>query len=290
MSVLAEIILAYADRKLYYSLKKYKNIDYKIIRYRDDYKIFVQSKAEGDIILKELSEILRNFNLKVHLNKTKFFEDIVLGSLKSDKYAFIQYFGNFTINNIQKRLIRLHAFLDNYPNSGQAHRLLSDTNDDIVRSIQRKSYFVSKSNFEVLIGICTQIAFKNPSLFRTYCLLLSTLLSIFSNDEAVEILQKIYKKFSLFPHNSVFKILLQRLALAYGMQDDYGEKLCTHVLLCLKSSRRQMDLWDFTWLQAPDAFRTIVFKQQFIEISVIKSLKKVLSRSETDIFTQRNYK
>lgn len=57
MDFIAEIILGYIDRILGVFLKKQKITNYQILRYRDDYRIFVCNHNDGESILKILSEI-----------------------------------------------------------------------------------------------------------------------------------------------------------------------------------------------------------------------------------------
>ena len=58
MDFVAEIVLGYVDRILGVILKREGIIDYKILRYRDDYRVFVNNSSEGERILKLLSEIM----------------------------------------------------------------------------------------------------------------------------------------------------------------------------------------------------------------------------------------
>lgn len=56
--------------------------DYKILRYRDDYKIFVHSKFDGELIIKELAKVLLMLNLKLTTSKTNFYDNIINGVIK----------------------------------------------------------------------------------------------------------------------------------------------------------------------------------------------------------------
>ena len=58
MDFIAEILLGYADCLLYNKLKEKKISDYRILRYRDDYRIFVHSSQEGELVVKVLTETL----------------------------------------------------------------------------------------------------------------------------------------------------------------------------------------------------------------------------------------
>ena len=95
MDFIAEIVLGYADKKLSEKLKSLKICDYKILRYRDDYRIFSNSEATLNTILKELSSILTELNMKLNSNKTYITNDIVLKSIKPDKLCWLNLKNNF---------------------------------------------------------------------------------------------------------------------------------------------------------------------------------------------------
>ena len=55
---------------------------------------------------------------------------------------------------------------------------------NMLKKIQHEPALLHNGECEVLIGICTQIAYKNPSLYTHCCQLLSSLLSILPEEEA----------------------------------------------------------------------------------------------------------
>lgn len=59
--------------------------DYYIIRYRDDYRIFVNNPTVGDAVTKYLTEVLIELGLKLNSTKTSSSRNIILGSIKKDK-------------------------------------------------------------------------------------------------------------------------------------------------------------------------------------------------------------
>lgn len=65
---IAEIVLGYSDLRLSKKLKNIKE-DFKIIRYRDDYRIFSNSKELSEKILRKLSDVLSDLNM--HFNSKK---------------------------------------------------------------------------------------------------------------------------------------------------------------------------------------------------------------------------
>lgn len=87
MDFIAEMLLKYIDDSLSEKLKelKLKSENFKIIRYRDDYRIFVNNPQDADLILKNLSIILADNGLKLNPNKTTSSCNVVEDSIKKIK-------------------------------------------------------------------------------------------------------------------------------------------------------------------------------------------------------------
>ena len=66
---IAEIVLAYADKELDEKLKALGISDYKIIRYRDDYRIYSNSKEEIEKIAFHLQDVLSGLNFQQYYVK-----------------------------------------------------------------------------------------------------------------------------------------------------------------------------------------------------------------------------
>ena len=58
MDFIAEMVLCYSDVLLTQKLQNIDRTEYRILRYRDDYRIFVNSPQIGEEILKNLTEVL----------------------------------------------------------------------------------------------------------------------------------------------------------------------------------------------------------------------------------------
>jgi hypothetical protein len=101
MDIIAEIVLAFVDKNI---AEECAGIDdWKIVRYRDDYRIFVNSPEVAQKIIKALSEQL--FECGMHLNpsKVKKFDDPIIGSIKKGKnrpavYSRPKHFNSKKIN------------------------------------------------------------------------------------------------------------------------------------------------------------------------------------------------
>ncbi|HCO1530159.1 TPA: RNA-directed DNA polymerase, partial [Escherichia coli] len=78
MDTFAELILGEIDLQLRKKTEEQKITDYKVVRYRDDYRIFSSSKDDLDKISKCLVEVLGEFGLDLNSRKTELHDDIIL--------------------------------------------------------------------------------------------------------------------------------------------------------------------------------------------------------------------
>lgn len=142
MDFVAEIVLGYVDRILGVILKREGIIDYKILRYRDDYRVFVNNSSEGERILKLLSEIMMPFGLKLNASKTRGSQDIIGQSIKKDKLAWLAIPQNNRIS-LQKQLLLIRQHGINYANSGSLNVALNKFDKRIERIRERKGKFAT---------------------------------------------------------------------------------------------------------------------------------------------------
>ena len=131
---IAEIVLAYADKEVSKRLGKEGITDYYIIRYRDDYRIFSNSKEDIERIAFFLQEVLSGLNFQLNAKKTYLTEDVISESIKPDKRAYISGGPIYkktqkriysTLSNLQQEALFIHQFSKQYPNSGMLIKLLT---------------------------------------------------------------------------------------------------------------------------------------------------------------------
>ena len=88
---IAEMVLGYSDLLLYEELQRIGITDYKILRYRDDYRIFSNSKEELEKIAMTLQTTLAKLNFQLNSSKTRLSEDIIENSVKADKLFYLSF-------------------------------------------------------------------------------------------------------------------------------------------------------------------------------------------------------
>ena len=172
MDFIAEMVLGYIDKLLSNILaEKYRDMDYQIFRYRDDYRIFVNSQKDGTTILKELAKQIAPFGFKLNSSKTRENSNIISTALKEDKVAW--FLGDNENLGIQKRLLLLHKHSISYPNSGSILKRLSELSDEITKKRDKKCIRKCKNQ---LIAITTDIMIHNPKSIPLCCSVISKLL------------------------------------------------------------------------------------------------------------------
>ncbi len=104
------MVLGYVDELINNELAE--SSDVKVLRYRDDYRIFTNSNDRSEEVLKIISDKLRTVGMKLGVSKTFHSSNVISGSIKPDKLAGIELQTLRTSNakSIQKQLLRLHSF------------------------------------------------------------------------------------------------------------------------------------------------------------------------------------
>ena len=113
LDLIAELVLGYADLKLSRRLHKDKISNFQILRYRDDYRIFVNDSQVGEIILKALTEILISLGLKLNVSETTGAQAVVESSVKVDKREWMRR--RQRDRNLQKHLLLIHYHGTDFP-------------------------------------------------------------------------------------------------------------------------------------------------------------------------------
>ncbi|GET46597.1 RNA-directed DNA polymerase [Capnocytophaga felis] len=287
MDFIAEIVLGYVDELL---LEKIKDInDYQILRYRDDYRIFVNDPNVGKTILKSLSEILIPFGLKLNSSKTKETENVIVNSVKKDKLEWLKFeWLNLkvlklqcnkdevldfrikeTFHNSQKKMLLIYQHSLEYPNSGSIVKALSEFNkqiDDNESSIQ-------------IICILVDLMKRNPKTIPISCSIISKILKNIKNPLKLEISTKIHKKLKNSPNSELAQIWLQRMLKDSLQHFEFDDKLCKIV-----KQDVDIELWNNEWLDKNSKIKTILKTNSIFDKSVFDKMSEEIDNREVDIF------
>lgn len=274
MDFVAEIVLGYVDQQINSALDD--QADFRILRYRDDYKIFSNSDDRAEEILKIISDKLRSVGMKLGVAKTFLCRNVVEGSIKPDKMAGIdlQDLGDANAKTIQRQLLRLHSFGQRFPNSGALRRLVSEFHTKISTQTE------NPDDLEVQVAIAADIAFVSPATFPAVAAILSHLISLASTEEKARLWTKVHKKMARVPYNGYLEIWLQRVIQpkAVGMTFASDEPICQIV------NGQSPDLWENDWIASDDLKRAL--KVSKIVVGSASDAQEVVQPEEVELFKQ----
>jgi hypothetical protein len=274
MDFIAEIVLGYVDKQINSELDEASDV--RILRYRDDYRIFANSDDRAEEILKVISDKLRSVGMRLGVTKTLLSTNVVEGSIKPDKLAGIdlQDLGEANAKTIQKQLLRLHSFGQSFPNSGALRRLVSEFHEKLSNQTDRPE------DLEVQVAIATDIGFVSPSTFPAIAGVLSYLISLASKEEKSQLWKKVRNKMTRVPYNGYLEIWLQRVTQpkAVGIQFDSNEQICKIV------NGETPELWENVWVASKDLKRALNVSK--IVVASVSDAEEVVQPNEIELFKQ----
>lgn len=265
MDFIAEMVLGYVDLLLSDKITELGISDYRILRYRDDYRIFTNNPFEADQITKALSEILSDMGLKLNPDKTNASDNIIKSAIKPDKRYWIS--NKRITENKQKWLIQLYMLSEEFPNSGT----LDTQMREFLKVLQKSER--EDRNIHSLISLVVEIAYRNPRVSPTAITILTFLINQIEDDEEKGgSIKRIKNKFLQIPNSSLLKVWLQRLFLKLDDTLEYDEPLCQKVL----SSNVQV--WNTDWLNP--RLRGIIERVHVVNYESVAELQEVATEDE----------
>ncbi|MGL4310518.1 MAG: RNA-directed DNA polymerase [Paracoccaceae bacterium] len=272
MDFIAELVLGYVDELITSALGEAK--DFRILRYRDDYRIFTNSDVRAEELLKVVSDHLRSVGMRLGVAKTFINTNVIEGSIKPDKLAGIdlQDLGVSNAQTLQKQLLRLHTFGRRYPNSGALRRLLADLHTKVIEQE------APPDDLEVQVAIATDIASVSPLTFPAIAGILSHLVSLAPKEHKSTIWNKVYQKMSRVPYNGYLEVWLQRVTKpkAVGIEYDSKEHLCRIV------NGQSVELWNNSWISTAKLVAALNVKNILVKDAA--SAPEVMTPEEVELF------
>lgn len=268
MDFIAELVLGYADELLSDKLDEIGIVDYRILRYRDDYRIFANEKSIVEEILKQLTIVLQSLNFNLNAEKTFISSNVIIDSLKEDKLSYIQNSVDASLN-IQKRLLFFYEFSLRYPNSGTIKRYLSELYKTDFCDLSKRP-----NSYQQIISIVVEIMYRNPDACVMCVGILSVIFDFLKMNVVHDYIKRLLKKFDKNPFSDYIDIWIQRITLISSQNYTYNCRLCQKVY-------SPIDLWDSSWMDRPLDESTVV------DFNVINSITPRLTKAEVDKFNSR---
>lgn len=289
MDFIAEIVLGYADEQLSEKVKYIDDKDFKIIRYRDDYRIFVNNPITGKRIIKELTDVLIDLGMRISSEKTIFSDDIISNSIKPDKLYWrnnlewakltdckvVEKSMILDSGNLQSELLVLNNFSLKYPNSGTLEKELQN----YYIKIWNKKRF---KDADVLVSIVTDIAFKNPRTYPISISILGKIISTFDNEKKLKVIGQVESKIKKLPNTEVLDLWLQRLTIKFNKHKNFLGRLNK------KAIGQNEVVWNSDWLD--NKFKKLINDIEIIDNEEIKKMDLYPSLDEILMFERKtNY-
>lgn len=273
MDFIAEMVLGYADTELAARISNEiePELDYRILRYRDDYRIFVTQQQHGEQILKCLAEVLIELGLKLNPKKTDISSEVIQSSIKDDKLDWM--FRKQTNRNLQKRLLIIHDHSMKHPHAGS----LNDALDKYRKRLRRKN--PKDDQTLSLISIVVDIAYRNPRTYPLSSAILSELIDLFKTEEEKrDIVEKIREKFRKLPNTGYVDIWLQRISHKFAPDIEFKEPLCRLV------SKKATQIWDNSWISSRD-LKEAIDARKIVHWKTLEDMPPIVTDEEVELFS-----
>ncbi len=273
MDFIAEMVLGYADSELALRITSHNLSEYRILRYRDDYRVFVKSAQDGAIILKCLTEVMNDLGLKLNTSKTYTSNEVVRSSIKADKLEWL--FRKQKYRNLQKRLLIIHDHSTKFNNAGSLQRAMFSFYKRLCKLDKLRKH----EQAIILISIVVDIAYRNPRTYPMSAAILSKLMSfVDSTTERQIIIERIRQKFLQLPNTGYMEIWLQRISYPFDSTVVFDEPLCQ---LLYETDRR---IWNNEWLEWRE-LRSAMDSKKIVNREELTSIPSVVPIDEVTLFS-----
>lgn len=270
MDFIAKIILGYADYEIGNKLKKKKIVNYSILRFRDDYRIFAKNEFDLKIILKIITEVLIELNFKLNSNKTLITDDIITNSIKKDKEDVLV--NNYIVeNSIQKSLYNIRKLSILYPNSGSISKLLIKLYEEQIKKEKKEINYLGQ-----IISILVDIMYRNPRTYAQGTMILSYILNPISDDDKEKYIKHILQKFSNIPNTNYLEIWLQRMLINTNIRENFQETLCQKIY----KKDDDIKIWNNEWTNLE------IDENSIIDYTKIANINPIIEEKEVNPFVR----
>ena len=317
-----EIVLGYSDLLLHEALlekaKEYEEqgksfLDYEIIRYRDDYRIFCSNKDALEDISYILQKVLEQLNFRMNSQKTKISESVITDSIKSDKLSYIYNTPIFNkkgvdFDSFEKHLLYILMFARQYPDSGSVRTMLSDIDkrieehlkpykeeiicfsfeddDELKTRVVMKTRRLPGGSVRAMSAVCTQIALENIGCAHYALRVISRIVdSLKDMKEKQAIIELVYNKLCNQPNSTYNQLWLQNMTYTQDKKNGtspYSFRLCKLVMGNIKEP-----LWNNGWIRAEFVQNMPI--ESIVNKETLKKVTPVITFRETRRYNEIEY-
>ena len=269
VDLVVELVLCYADRKIGRKAKKDKIKDYRILRYRDDYRIFVNNPLHGEHLVQIISDVMYSLGFKLNAAKTTSSNDVLTSVIKEDKSDW-----NASVQlrkGLQRHISLIREFARKHPHSGSLEKALTQFD---ARLSKRKKV----RNAHEMIAIVVDIAARNPRTYAICAAILSKLLPLLRPKSArKEVLRLIRIRLNKIPHTGHLQLWLQRLTYPQNPKECYAEPVCR--LVAGEDAR----IWNSDWITSK-SMKKLLDPATIVDTVMLKEMAPTIEPDEVDLF------
>jgi len=269
--ILAELVLGYCDSKINERLADDNQV--RILRYRDDYRIFGLSDTDCDEALKIVSEELHHFGMRLGAAKTSRSFNLVSAAVKPEKLAALQL--SVSQKTIQKQLLVIHQFALENPGAGALKTLLKDFLALLATELENPRY--EHENKLVIVAILMDIVAVAPIVIPPVARAVSLVLQSLPEERRTGVFALIGKKVQRIPNSGYLDLWVQRMALPANLEFQSDEKLCQSI------DGDAGSIWNFDWIKDKGA-REKLSNFSVVDQTIIGKATPVIPSSEIDDF------
>lgn len=249
MDFIAELVLAYADEQLAQKLSEACICDFRIIRHRDDYRIFVNEPRTGETVLKMLAEVLMDLGMGLNTTKTSASDDVIGSAIKADKFEWLSK--NPYESDLQKQLLAIREHSLKYPDGGSVIRALLEVIHKPLRITHRQTLLPT-------ISILADIACHNPRTYPLTAGLLSRMLNEFEDPtKKAEVMTAVADRFDRLPNAELMHVWVQRVGLPIEFKRAWNSELCKVVENRGTTKSQTTGIWNSDWIEDEDIKRAV---------------------------------
>lgn len=270
----AEMVLGYVDQRVIQMLAQNEMQTLKILRFRDDYRIFAHSSEIAAFGLRCLSEATREVGLKMNSVKTDVSNDVITSSIKTEKLNWLLRRPR-SVNPLNALLdIRQHSLA--FPDAGSVRTALSRYHRRIRK---RKKPYV---NTRVLASVVLDIALRNPSTYPHAASVLSVFIDLLDGQSRDVLATGALRKFSASANSGLMQIWLQRIILKAGGDHEFDE------LLCRKVNEPELPLWHSEWITWGE-LKSLIDTEDVVDRKALSDMEVRIGTDEVDLFGEFDY-
>ena len=272
--LIAELVLSYLDRLVSCYSKMDRLNGFRILRYRDDYRIFARDLSTATGVLKALSRAVAFLGLKLNVSKTIVSDDVITNAVKDDKVAWLLKRPRRC--KLYDGLIDIRQHVLSHPDTGSVRKALTE----YWRRLKDAEYLGYDT--ASLASIALDIGLRSPSAFPQVVAILSELLDRSESESCRRIVNSAIRKLSLHPNTGHMEIWLQRLVRKTEVDCSFEEKLCHKV------DETETTIWNSDWIDSP-SLKDIVDRSEVIDQRKFEEMDLRFSNREVDLFFDSGY-